>query len=109
MSPLIKYSGWKLSAATAPDSTQFEIKDGSLILHNQQRSAGMVTLKMPFYGELNRDAGWMLQVKLRHLQGSNNFNYGVCLGAKPGTVFTDGLFLGLAANQNFKLRFAETT
>lgn len=98
-----KNAGWKLSNATHPDSAHFEIKGGSLILTNKQRNAGMVELTMPFYGELDQDAEWQLQFTARHLDGANNYNYGICQGSKPGTYFTDGLSIGLTGNGYFRM------
>lgn len=97
-----KDQGWAISEATYPDSARFEIKDGSLILYNLQRKAGMVELKMPFYGDLSHDAEWQLTVRMRHLSGVNSFQYGFCQGAKPGTFMKDGLSFGLAANGYFR-------
>lgn len=96
---LAKNAGWKLSDATHPESAHFEIKDGSMILRNKQRNAGMVEINMPFNGELDQDAEWQLQFKVRHLDGANNLNYGICHGSLPGTYFTDGLTFAPTNNQ----------
>lgn len=97
-----KDAGWKLSDLTSPDSARFEIKDGSLILYNLQRNAGMVELKMPFFGDLSHDAEWQLKVRVRHLSGANTYQYGFSQGVKPGTFLNDGLCFGLSGNGYFR-------
>lgn len=98
--------GWKFSNEQDADSVEMIFKDGSLIVKNKYQQNRRVIIEYTPTGssiDFRNDGEWDCTVKLRHLAGPNNMEYGVCLGGVQGKKMEDGLNIGVSGNGYYKL------